>query len=98
MNTQRGVTVAQNYKHSELDCFMATFPKTQLNWMVERLTTQLLAHGKDPTTLGELLKWFGVLILITRFEYGNRAELWSETPRCKHIPAPALGKMGMSRD
>lgn len=87
-----------NPKYNELDCFMATFPKTQLNWMVQALSTRLLQDGKDPSTLGELLKWFGILILITRFEYGNRAELWSDTPRCKYIPAPDFGKTGMSRN
>lgn len=87
-----------NCKLSELDCFMATFPKTQLNWVVERLCVLLLAADKDPTTLGELLRQFDVLILITRFKCGSRAEVWSETPRCKRIPVPAFGKTGMSRD
>ena len=85
-------------KYSELDCFMATFPKTQLNWMVDCLNTILPLHNKDPTTMGELLKWFGILILVTRFEFGSRAELWSNKPRCMYIPAPDFGKTGMSRD
>jgi len=84
-------------KHSELDCFMACFPKSQLIWMVDRLNTKLPHHDKQTTTIGELLKWFGVLILATRFEFGSRADLWSEKPRCKHIPAPDFGKTGMSR-
>jgi len=66
--------------------------------MVERLSRILLDHNKEPTTLGELLKWFGVLILTTRFEFGNCSELWSHIPRCKYIPAPDFGKTGMRRN
>jgi len=84
-------------KHSELDCFMACFPKTQLLWMVNRLNEVLLQHNKPPTTMGEVLKIFGVLILITRFEFGNRADLWSEETRCKCVPPPCFGNTGMSR-
>jgi len=65
--------------------------------MVERLNVALPLANKTGTTMGEVLKWFGVLMLITRFEFGNRAELWSEKPRCKYIPAPDFGKTGMSR-
>ena len=84
-------------KHTELDCFMACFPKTQLKWMVERLNIALSRAKKKPTTMEELLKWFGVLMLVTRFEFGNRAKLWSDKPRCKCIPALDFGKTGMSR-
>jgi len=84
-------------KYSELDCFMACFPKSQLNWMVDRLSRALLDHHREPTTLGEVLKWFGVLMLITRFEFGLRSDLWSPISRCKYIPAPNFGKTGMSR-
>jgi len=84
-------------KYTELDCFMACFPKSQLMWMVERLNVALPRANKTATTMGEVLKWFGVLMLITRFEFGNRAELWSDKPRCKYIPAPDFGKTGMSR-
>jgi len=43
-------------KHSELDCFMACFPKTQLNWMVMHLNMILPLHNLALTTLGELLR------------------------------------------
>jgi len=76
---------------------MAMFRKTQLLWMVDRLNAQLATHDKQATAAGELLKWFGVLMLVTRFKFGNRANLWSETTRCKCIPAPSFGKTGMSR-
>jgi len=54
-------------------------------------------QNKELTAVGELLKWLGVLILITCFEFGNRADLWSDKSRCKHAPPPDFGKTGMSR-
>jgi len=86
-----------HHKYSELDCFMAMFPKSQLLWMVERLNANLQVAESPPTSMGELLKWFGVMLLITRFEFGERASLWSKTTNCKYVPAPDFGRTGMSR-
>jgi Transposase IS4 len=41
--------------------------------------------------MGELLKFFGVLILITRFEFSNRRDLWSPKSNNWFIPTPAIG-------
>jgi hypothetical protein len=58
------------------DYFMAVFPPDQLVRMVE-LTNDKLATNKQPQlTTGGLLKFFGVLILGTRYEFGHRADLW----------------------
>jgi len=85
-------------KYTEYDCFMACFPKDQLMWMVEELNRQLPASNHEPTSVGELLKWFGILILMTRFEYGDRSSLWSTQTKFKYIPPPAFGRTGMTRD
>jgi Transposase IS4 len=84
---------------SPLDFFMAVFPKEQLSYMMEKTNEGLVVNGHSRLTKGELLKFFGILILITRFEFGQRASLWATTSRCKYIPAPNLGeKTGMTRD
>jgi Transposase IS4 len=58
------------------DYFMAVFPPDQLARMVE-LTNDKLATNKRPQlTTGGLLKFFGVLTLGTRHEFGHRADLW----------------------
>lgn len=46
---------------------------------------------------GEILKFFGVIILATRFEFGSRASLWSTTASAKYEQAPAFGRTSMSR-
>ena len=59
---------------------MAVFPKRQFNDMVSR-TNLILQRLGEPllTTKGEVLKWFGLLILMTRFEFGDRASLWGKS-------------------
>ena len=67
--------------------------------MVQDTSEKLANAGKPRLTKGELLKWLGILILITRFEFGERAQLWRTKPTCKYIPAPNFGeRTGMSRD
>ena len=87
-----------NTKYRALDYFFAVFPKKQLQEMQERTSTVLQNEGHDPTSVGEILKFFGILLIITRFEFGSRASLWSNLSRCRFIPAPNLGHTtGMSR-
>jgi len=51
-----------------------------------------------PTTRGELLRFIGVTILATRYEFGSRAELWSNKPRNPYLIAPAFDeRTGLSR-
>ena len=59
---------------------------------------RLLEHGKKGTSVSEVLRFFGLLMLMTRFELGNKLELWSTEPSSKYIPAPCFGKTGMGGD
>jgi hypothetical protein len=47
------------------------------------------------TDTSELLKFFGVLILITSFEFTSKASLWSSIAPMKYQPAPNFGLTGM---
>ena len=86
-------------KIEAIEFFMALFPKEQLKMMVEKTSEKLQSNGHPKLTKGELLKWFGVLLLITRYEFGERKELWNTEARCKFIPAPNFGeRTGMTRD
>jgi Transposase IS4 len=96
-----GCDVQHHDVHNTLkpfDFFMACFPKEQIKFMVEQTTLRLRSDGHTGTSLGEILKWFGITILMTRFEFGSRASLWSEDSGSKYVPAPNLGtRTGMSR-
>ena len=97
-----GCDTGRDPQHKALDFFLAVFPKKQLKEMQERTSKALLsAQPKplQPTTVGEILKFFGVLLIITRFEFGHRASLWATSGFTRLVPSANLGeKTGMSRE
>lgn len=72
--------------------FMATFLADQLVRMVILNSAKLRARGMQATTAGEVLKFLGVVILATRYEFGAGADLWVTKPRSKYLLAPAFGE------
>ena len=44
-----------------------------------------------------MIKWFGIIILATRFEFGDMARLWYTVSQLNYRLAPAFGKTGMNR-
>ena len=51
----------------------------------------------SPTTMGEIVKFLGTLILMTRVKVKKRRNLWSTSSVSKYLPAYNFGKTGMSR-
>jgi Transposase IS4 len=83
-----------------IDYFMALFPKQQLQEMHERTSKVLQEQTPplQPTSIGEVLKFFGILLIMTRFEFGKRSSLWATTGFNQFAPPANLGKTtGMSR-
>ena len=68
------------------------FPPEQLQLILQLTNNKL---RKNYTTAGEIVKFFGVMLLVTRFEFGSGASLWSNTSTNKYIPAPSFGLTGM---
>jgi hypothetical protein len=66
-------------RFSRLEYFLLMFPPTQLTTMCWLTNTMLAQQNKHPITAGELLRFFGILILTTKFEFRSRAQLWSTT-------------------
>ena len=96
--TEGGDYVGFGRGRKPIDYFLAVFPQKQLSRIVELTSAALEARRLPPTSPGEILKLFGVLILATRFEFGSRAELWATEPRSKYMSAPAFGsRTGMPR-
>jgi len=93
---EEGDTVGQT--RTPYDYFLAMFSMNQLTRMVRLTSPALEGRGMQPTTRGELLKFIGVTMLATRYEFGSRAELWSTKPRNSYLVAPAFGeRTGLSR-
>ena len=84
--------------YSRLDYFLQLFPPKELEYIVEYTNIILASKGKVATSPGEIIKFLGICILITRFEFGSRRTLWSTTAPSKYKPAAALGQTGMAHD
>jgi len=83
---------------TSLDYFLAVFPQEQLKLTTELTSAALVSQRLRPTSAGEVLKFFGILIIATRFQFRSRADLLATAPRSKHMPAPAFGeRTGISR-
>jgi Transposase IS4 len=52
----------------------------------------------EPITIAELLRFFGVCILITHCKFENCRDLWSLATGCKFLNPANLGMTGMSRN
>ena len=71
------------------------FPPEQLQLILQLTHNELAMVRKKHTTAGEIVKFFGVMLLVTQFEFGSWASLWSNTYTNKYIPARSFGLTGM---
>ena len=81
--------------YSCLEYFLMLFPPEQLQLILLLTNNKLAMARKNYTTAGEIVKFFGVMLLVTRFEFGSWASLWSNMSTNKYIPAPLFGLTGM---
>jgi Transposase IS4 len=83
---------------TRLEVFLQMFPTRQLNDTFTLTNIQLRDRNWKETTKREILKFIGVVILCTKYEFNNRSDLWAEHPASKYEVAPALGRRtGMKR-
>ena len=86
------------HRFSRYEYFLMMYPYNQLESEARWTSKELTDAGKEPTTPGELLKYKGIQLLATRFQFNKRSDLWSTTTtRCRYIAPPNFGMTGMSR-
>jgi Transposase IS4 len=78
-------------KCSALDYFIAAFPPNALKCILILTNKSLQKNERKEIELGEVLQFFGVVLLITRFDFGQRCELWNSVLSFKYIPSPQFG-------
>ena len=83
--------------YSSMEYFLMLFPPEQLQLILQLTNNELAMARKNYTMAGEIVKFFGVMLLVTRFEFGSQASLWSNMSTNKYIPAPLFGLTGMPR-
>ena len=69
-----------------------------MSCIVELINKKLTEHDLLPTNKNELLQYFGVLLLCTRFEVGDRTDLWNTKSASKYIPCARFGQTGISKN
>lgn len=94
VRTAKGTSIAQGSAPIDMrpiEYFYSMFPLTHLASIV-LLTDKVLEDSqKQSCTAGEILKFFGVMLLMTRFKFSKRRDLWKRTRANKYIPAPNFG-------
>lgn len=73
-------------KMNPLDYFMWMFPQGFLSSIVSYTNENMEDKLLQLTTRGEIVKFFGVLILMTRCEFSARRSLWSTKQSSKYLP------------
>ncbi len=82
---------------SRLDAFRICFPIEQMKLMLTLTNMELVKKRKVATTEGELIKFFGILVLMTRLRCWNRDELWYPKDTYKYQPSFNMADTGMSK-
>ena len=88
----------QAKKYSQFNYLLFMFPSEEIQLIVRLMNVKLENDPMSDTNIGEILRFFGVWVLSTRFEFGSRDSLWSNIAPSKYLPAPAFGKTGLSRN
>ena len=78
--------------------FELMFPPEALDTILAETNIQLQQIGHVAMTRGELLRFFGVMITMTRIKFDNRRDLWSLGSAGKYLPVVGLGQTGMSKN
>ena len=88
IKTRMGYMLGQGGDHQNsyscLEYFLMLFPPEQLQLILQLSNNELAMARKNYTTAGEIVKFFGVLLLVTQFEFGSRASIWSKTSTNKY--------------
>ena len=84
---------------SRLDIFLMMCPRAQLTHIVQLTNRNLRKQGQRATTKGEIVWFFGVIILGRSYEFGARKDLWETTSNSRLMDPPRFGeRTGMGRN
>ena len=84
---------------SLLDAFLLMFPPDHLIHIINLTNRKLRTANYLETSKGEIVKFFGIIILSTRFVFGRRRDLWKAKSASRLIDPPNFGcRTGMVRD
>lgn len=71
------------------------FPPAQLTEIRGLTSKRQIKRGEMPNSEREILKYFGIIIIATRFDIVSKHDLQKNTSEYDFIAAPNFGKTGM---
>ena len=75
------------------DFFTWMFPLDHLGLIVNHTNKKLNNRGLPVTSRREVLRYFGILVLMTRCQFGNRRDLWSSKSHNHYLSPPLFGNI-----
>jgi hypothetical protein len=85
-------------RESRIDYFFLMYPPKALLHFMTCTNDYLREEAKAIISYEEMIKFFGIIILATRFEFTSRASLWSKARVSRFYALPAFGTTGMTRN
>jgi Transposase IS4 len=85
-------------KRTPLEYFLAAMPPASIKRILHETNEKLREQEADEMGIAELLRFFGLCILVTRMQFGRRRELWGHVTGSKYIPPTNFAATGMSRN
>jgi Transposase IS4 len=73
-------------------------PPTSIKRILRETNKKLLEQEADELGIAELLRFFGVCILVIRMQFGRRRELWGRVTGSKYIVPANFAATGMLRN
>ena len=64
------------------------FPSNHLIKIIAPTNVRLEAKGHEDITKGELVKFFRIIILGSRYKFGSRRDLWATISLSRFVDAP----------
>ena len=78
------------------DFFLGIFPRCQLNIVITLPNTELRRNISPATTIWDMIKCFGVIILITRYKFTSRSDMCSSRYQYNYIKPPYILNTGLT--
>ena len=91
-----GMRIDENRRLSGLtpfEYFSLIFTMHYLAKNVALKNVQLSFRGRSHTNGPEILKFLGTVVLMSRFQFGARRDLWISENKYKYVPAPKFGNI-----
>ena len=76
---------------SKPEVFLLMFPPNHLIKIIALTNVILEAKGHEDITKGDLVKFFGIIIIGSRYEFGSRRDLWDTTFVSRFVDEPKFG-------